>query len=147
MDTGKIVVSVLVHKPVALVWENWINPEQIKQWNVPFDDWHCPEVENDLQPGGDFIFRMETRDGREGFDHKGRYDRIIPCQLIEYTLEDGRRSTVEFQHIDENTIVRESFDPEKETPPDLQQAFCRSVLERFKKHVEGLDNIVASVKK
>lgn len=137
MKPERIIASVLVCKPVELVWEKWVSPEDIRQWNIPFNDWYCPRAENDLREGGRFCFRMESSNGKEGFDHKGRYNKIIPRQLIGYTLDDGRQSDVEFQHIDQNTIIRESFEPESGLSPIAQRAFCQAVLDRFKKHVEG----------
>ena len=65
------------------------------QWNIPFDNWHSPMVENDLKSGGGFLFRMEAKDGSEVFDHTGKYDRVIDNQQIEYTLSDGRKARIE----------------------------------------------------
>lgn len=136
MGPGKIVVNVLVKKPVALVWEKWTNPEDVRQWNIPFDNWHCPHALIDLKEGGHFVFRMEEQTRKEGYDLRGQYNTIVPYQLIRYTLDDGRGAAIEFQHIDQNTIIRESFEPEKSMSAEGQQAVCQSVLERFKKYVE-----------
>lgn len=136
-EAEKVVVSVLIRKPLEIVWNSWMQPEDIRQWNVPFNDWHCPQAENDPEEGGRFFYRVERKDGKEGFDHTGIYDKIVPYQLIEYTLDDGRRSSIEFQHIDQNTIVRESFDPEERTPVSLQKEFCQAVLDRFREYVEA----------
>lgn len=136
METERVVVNILVQKPLETVWKAWVTPGEIKQWNIPFANWHCPEVINDVRAGGQFCFKMQTKDGKEGFDHTGIYDRIIPYESIAYTLDDGRKSIIEFHQIDQNTIVRESFEPEKLVPVSLQQAFCQSVLQRFKEYVE-----------
>lgn len=134
--TGTIAATVLVEKPVEVVWAKWTHPADIMQWNIPFDNWQCPSAENDVSIGGRFFFRMESKDGKEGFDHKGKYDNVIPFERIEYVGDDGRKSVIEFQQIDENTIVRESFEPEMQTPVHIQLEFCQSVLNRFKKYVE-----------
>ncbi|SFQ45176.1 SRPBCC domain-containing protein [Parafilimonas terrae] len=131
-----IAVAVLVEKPLDVVWEKWINPDAIKQWNIPFENWHCPGAINDVTDGGLFIFRMEKKDGSEGFDYKGKYNRIIPFEYIESIQHDGRKTIVEFQQIDDNTIIRESFEPEAQTPLDVQESFCQSVLNRFKQYAE-----------
>lgn len=136
MEAEKIVVNILVQKPLNEVWRGWTIPEEIKLWNIPFPNWHCPVVINDLRDGGKFCFRMETKDGKENFDHSGRYDKIIPYERIEYTLDDGRKSITEFLQIDSNTIIRESFEPEKLVPDAVQQEFCESVLQHFKKYLE-----------
>lgn len=136
MEAGRIVVNILVQKPVGAVWKTWTTPQDIMQWNIPFADWQCPEVMNDVREGGKFCFRMQTKDRNEGFDHAGTYNRVIPYELIAYTQDDGRKSTIEFQEIDQNTIVRESFEPEKLVPVDVQRQFCKSVLQRFKEYAE-----------
>ncbi|RYY52406.1 MAG: activator of HSP90 ATPase, partial [Chitinophagaceae bacterium] len=42
-----ITIELLVHAPVEHCWNAWNNPDEIKKWNVPFEDWHCPVAEND----------------------------------------------------------------------------------------------------
>ncbi|MCH5596715.1 SRPBCC domain-containing protein [Niabella ginsengisoli] len=137
MDKERIVVSELVQKPLEMVWNSWIDPSCIREWNMPFDDWHCPQAVNNVAIGGDFNFRMEKKDGSEGFNHKGKYDNVVRFELLEYTLDDGRKSTIEFQHIDDNTIVKESFEPEENMAVEMQASFCLSVLHRFKKYTEN----------
>ncbi|MFT4095005.1 MAG: hypothetical protein QM640_15345 [Niabella sp.] len=36
MKKGMLAATVLVEKPVELVWEKWIAPSDIMQWNIPF---------------------------------------------------------------------------------------------------------------
>ena len=79
---------------------------------------------------------MESKDTKEGFDYKGKYSNVIPLEYIESIQEDGRKSVIEFQQIDNNTIIRETFEPEAQTPLDMQEAFCQSVLNRFKQYTE-----------
>jgi uncharacterized protein YndB with AHSA1/START domain len=136
MGHQSLIALVLINRPVTEVWEYWTHAEHIMQWNVPFDDWHCPEVENDLISGGRFKFFMEKKDGSEGFEHAGTYNQVTPFEMISYTLNDGRQSWIEFQQIDSNTIVRERFEPELQTAIELQKEFCQSVLNRFKNYVE-----------
>jgi uncharacterized protein YndB with AHSA1/START domain len=130
-------VEITINKPVDLVWECWTNPVDIMLWNVPFSNWHSPKVENDVRLGGLFSFRMEAIDGSEGFDHVGKYDKVIKNQLIEYTVSDNRKSRIEFVANGHSTILTETFEPEKETPIDIQRDFCESVLLNFKQHVES----------
>jgi len=55
-------------------------------------------------------------------------------------LKDGRKGAIEFQLIDQNTILRERFEPELQTPLNVQETFCQNVLERFKKYAEGFQS-------
>jgi uncharacterized protein YndB with AHSA1/START domain len=79
MEKKNIVVNIFIRQPLDIVWKCWTTPEHIKQWNIPFPNWHCPEVVNDTREGGRFYFKMQTKDGKEGFEHAGRYDKVIPC--------------------------------------------------------------------
>jgi hypothetical protein len=80
---------------------------------------------------------MEAKDGSAGFDHAGKYDRLINHQLIEYTVSDGRKSIIQFIPNGDATTIIETFEPEKENPVEMQTAFCQSVLNRFKKYAEN----------
>ncbi len=137
MEAEAIVVNALIRQPVETVWENWIRPGSIREWNIPFENWHCLVVRNELAEGGYFHFRMQSDDGSEGFDQEGQYRKVIPCQLIQYTFADGRKVSVEFQHIDRNTIIRKSFEAGKGLPEEKQQESGQAILNRFKQYVEN----------
>ena len=66
----------------------------------------------------------------------GVYDEIIWMESIE-SNSGGRKCIVEFQAIDNNTIIRETFDPDPFTSLDLQQSFTDGVLLSFKKFIEN----------
>ncbi|WP_313515355.1 SRPBCC domain-containing protein [Sphingobacterium sp.] len=134
-DTLKAKVKVQGSK--EQVWEMWTKEEFVMIWNVPFQDWHCPKVINDIRTGGAFDFRMEKKDGSEGFNYKGNYTLVIPFARIELLQEDGRKSVVHFTEQDGNTTIVEQFEPEEKTELGLQQEFCQSVLNRFKAFAEG----------
>ena len=82
------------------------------------------------------MFRMETSDGSDGFDHAGTYDRVIPNELIEYTVADGRKTRIVFSSNGDATTVSETFEPVKGTPFALQREFCQAVLNKFRVFVE-----------
>lgn len=134
-----ITVTTTVNAPALKVWKFWTTPFHIMQWNAASDDWHCPHAENDLRDGGRFLFRMAARDGSMEFDFIGRYDRIVENQLIEYTMDDGRKARIEFKEENGNTTVIESFDPENMHSPEMQQAGWQSILDHFKKYAESLN--------
>lgn len=133
---NSLVGIVFIHKPVDLVWEKWTHPTDISLWNIPFEHWRCHTKINEVIPNGIFEFQMETTDGNMSFKYKGRYRKVVKYELMEYILEDGRKGTIEFQPIDEITILRERFEPELQTPLKEQETFCQNVLERFKKYTE-----------
>lgn len=81
---------------------------------------------------------MEVKDGSVGFDHSGKYDKVIKNELIEYTVSDGRKSIIRFVSNGDYTNVIEIFEPEKETPIEEQRKFVQCVLDNFKNYAEGL---------
>ena len=132
-----ITVETTLNKPVESVWKIWTTPADIMQWNNPFHDWHSPRVENDLKQGGSFFYRMEAKDGSAGFDHRGKYDKVINNQLIEYTVSDGRKSIIEFVSNGDTTLLIETFEPEKINPLEMQKGGWQAILNNFKKYTEG----------
>lgn len=131
-----ITVKTTVHVPVEKVWRLWTTAADIAQWNNPSDDWHSPRVEIDLRGQGRFLFRMEAKDGTAGFDHCGKYDKIIPNEFIEYSVDDGRKTIITFLSNGDHTTVTETFEPESETPVEMQRDFCQAILNNFKKYAE-----------
>lgn len=133
-----LTVETTINMTVDKVWKFWTTPFDIAQWNNSSNDWHSPRVEIDLKDGGTFLFRMEAKDGSVGFDHSGKYDKVIKNELIKYTVSDGRKSIIRFVPNGDCTNVIETFDPEKETPIEEQRKFTQAVLDNFKKYAEGL---------
>lgn len=136
-DKKQITVKVLVDAPVEVVWEKWTTPSDIVHWNQASDDWHTPRAENDLRPGGRFVYRMEARDGSAGFDFSGCYDTIIPHEHIAYTIDDGRKVNITFATQDGQTNVTETFAAEEYHPVEMQRAGWQAILDQFKIYVES----------
>lgn len=133
----KITVETTVVAPVEAVWRAWTTPDDIKRWNAASDDWHTTAASVDLRPGGTFTARMEAKDGSVGFDFAGTYTRVVPHELIEYALGDGRVVTVAFVPAAGGVTVRETFDAEGTHTPEQQRAGWQAILDRFARHVEG----------
>ncbi len=132
----KITVQTLIDAPVADVWNAYVTPEDIKQWNTASDDWHTTSSTVDLRDGGAFSSRMEAKDGSFGFDFAGTYTKIVPHKLIEYSFGD-RMGAVEFIEGDAGTTVRSTFDAEDENPIEQQRGGWQAILDHFGKHVEA----------
>lgn len=131
-----LTVSATIQAPVDKVWEFWTKPEHIIKWNNASPDWHTPTAENDLRPGGKFLSRMESVDGKMGFDFTGTYQKVEKHQLISYLMEDGRKVEIKFEENWNSTSVTESFDAETENSLELQQQGWQAILDNFKKQVE-----------
>jgi len=130
----KITVETTVHAPSEQVWQAYVTPEDIMQWNAASDDWHTTSSRVDLRPGGEFSSRMEAKDGSAGFDFEGTYTRIITNRLIEYSLGE-RQVAVHFAEVPGGTQVRVVFDSEPTHSTDQQREGWQAILDRFARHV------------
>ena len=140
MHQGKlprITVSTIVNAPLETVWKHWTEPAHIEKWNYASDEWHCPHAENDLRVGGKFSYTMAAKDGSAQFDFYGTYDHVIENEEIVYTIADGRKVYISFMDDEAGTEVIETFDPEGQNTPELQQQGWQAILNNFKSHTEN----------
>lgn len=133
-----ITIEALIDAPLATVWNHFISPEAVQQWNHASDDWHTPHASNDFQVGGSFNYRMEAKDGSFGFNLIGIYNQIEEHQSMVYFLEDGRSVHVTFEALGNQTNVVEVFEPETVNPIELQRQGWQQILTNFKLFVENL---------
>ena len=127
---------VIVNCNIKTTWRFWNMPEHIIKWNYASEDWHTTFAEIDLQVGGKFLSRMEAKDGSGGFDFSGVYDKVKQQELIESTLDDGRRVTIVFTDLGEQTLIEQSFETESENSIELQRFGWQAILNNFKKYAE-----------
>ncbi len=120
---NQITVEVIIDAPVHKVWKVWSSADSIMQWNAPSDNWHTSLVEIDFRTNGRFLFRMEAKDKSSGFDHSGFYNEIVGHQLIRYTGDDGRESTIKFVPDGSATYITEIFEADPEIPVEIQRDF------------------------
>ena len=137
--TDKISITSTVNSDIKTVWKTWTKPEHIKNWNNASDDWHTTKAKNDLKVGGKFSSRMEAKNGSMGFDFGGTYDEVIPNKYISYTLDDGRKVTINFTETENGITVTETFEPESENPKDMQRQGWQAILDNFKRYVEAVN--------
>src|SRR5436190_23934295 len=117
----KITVETTVNAPLEKVWKLWNGPEHIIKWCTATPEWNTPRAANDLRVGGKFSSRMEAKDGSMGFDFGGTYDAVKTNELIEYTMDDGRKVKVLFNAIGNETRLTETFDAETQNPIEMQR--------------------------
>ena len=130
----QIIVDVTVAAPIEKVWDAYVTPEDIVQWNAASDDWHTTSSTVDLRPGGKFCSRMEAKDGSFGFDFEGEYTNIVNHELIEYAFGD-RTATVKFEQADGGVKVTVEFEAEEENSAEMQKAGWQAILDNFARHV------------
>ncbi|ANC77291.1 polyketide cyclase [Fictibacillus phosphorivorans] len=131
-----ITVETTVHKPIAEVWKYWTEPQHITGWSFASDEWHAPKAENDLREGGRFLTRMEAKDGSFGFDFSGAYDEVKTNEYIAYTLDDGRKVTITFVGLENETRIVETFEAEASNPVEMQEAGWQAFMDNFKRYSE-----------
>lgn len=140
MDPKKtLTVKATINADVAKVWDYYTKPEHITKWNNASEDWHTPKAENDLRVGGRFLSRMESRDGKDGFDFTGVYTVVETNKRIDYTMDDGRKASITFDGSagSSQTNVTVSFEMETENSRELQESGWQAILDNFKKYVEA----------
>lgn len=133
----KITVETFVKSQLDTVWGAWNSSEDIKQWNAASDDWHTTQSAVDLREGGKFSSRMEAQDGSAGFDFEMTYTQIVPRQMVEYRLGDGRNVRVEFTEVADGVLVSETFEVESGNDAEVQRQGWQAILDRFARHVEA----------
>ncbi len=132
-----IIIRVIVKASTEVTWECFTDPRHVVNWSFSAEDWHCPNAETDLVVGGFYTVRMEAKDGSKGFDLKAEYTEIIPCELLAYRLDDGSHGRVTFKPNASETVVILKFEPgEESTPPRVEYADWRVILDNFKRYVE-----------
>lgn len=133
----KITVQTKINAPVTKVWEYYTNPKHIVNWNNASVDWHTPSAKNDLRVGGKFSYRMESVDGKNGFDFEGVYTDVIDNSSIKYSMEDGRSVSALLTQSGEQTNIEVTFDAETENSIELQRQGWQAILDNFKSYVES----------
>ncbi|WP_337268660.1 SRPBCC family protein [Oryzifoliimicrobium ureilyticus] len=137
MTDEPIIVETTIDAPLERVWKAYTSPEDITQWNFASDDWHCPGAKVDLREGGIFSARMESKDGKYGFDFEGTYTKIVENECIEYRFGE-RHAAVAFLPEGGKVTVRVSFDPETEHSLEQQREGWQSILDNFARHAQQI---------
>ncbi len=132
--TGRktITVGTYISQPIHRVWKLWTQPEHIINWNYANDSWHCPKAHNDLKPGGKFNWRMEPKEGGDGFDFSGVYKKVSTEDKIVMMLDDGRMVTIDFTKLENGTKITETFEVENENSIEDQRKGWQAILDTFK---------------
>lgn len=136
-ERTKITIETTVDAPIEKVWDYFTQPEHITKWNNASDDWHTPSASNDFRVGGNFVYRMEAKDGSFGFDFGGVYESVDLHEYIEYTIGDGRNVKINFAGNGNKTKVFETFEAEEMHSIELQKTGWQNILDNFKKYTES----------
>lgn len=141
MEKQLITVSAEINVPIKTAWEIRTQPNHIVKWNFASDDWHSPNAVNDLKVGGKFVYTMAAKDGSFSFDFSGTYTLVEENKRFDYTMDDGRKSTVTFEDKDGRTLISETFQAENMNPVEMQKTGWQSILNNLKKYAENTNTI------
>ncbi len=133
----KITVESTIKRNIDVVWNLWTDPKHITQWCNASNEWHTPRAENNVIKGGEFLTRMESKDGKIGFDFKGIYDEVRKNEFLSYTTEDGRKVQITFTSNGSETFVSETFEAESVNSLEMQKGGWQAILDNFKKYAEA----------
>lgn len=135
---SQITVETSVRAPIEKVWRCWTEPGHIKNWCFASPDWCVPDATNDVTVEGKFKTRMESRDGKMGFDFTGTYTDVVPYEKIEYTIDDGRKVIIRFipqPNADGSIKITETFEAEDINSLEQQKQGWQTILDNFAKYV------------
>lgn len=137
MEKISITIETQVDVSVKKVWDFWTKPEHITKWNAASDDWHTPFAENDVRVDGKFKSTMAAKDGSMSFDFEGVYTNVMPLEIIEYAMLDGRKVLISFIDLGSSTQIIETFEAESSNPIEMQKTGWQSILNNFKTYAEA----------
>ena len=135
MAQEKIIIKAIISADKQKVWDYYTQPIHITKWNFADPSWHCPTATNDLTVGGQYVARMEAKDGSFGFDFDAVYTEINIGEHFTYEFG-GRFANIEFIETQGQTEVTVTFDPETENSIELQRNGWQAILNNFKKYTE-----------
>ena len=132
-----ITVKTSIKASIDKVWEFWILPEHIINWNTLSEEWQTSNAENALKVGGKFKYSMIAKDKSQSFDFEGEYTNVEKNKVIDYKLFDGRTGIIHFQVKEGKVELMEIFEPVKEHSESMQKDWCQAVIDNFKHYVES----------
>ena len=135
---SKIVyIEAEINGSIQDVYNCLTNPEAIKKWNFASEEWHCPNAKVDLVIGGKQHTRMESKDGKFGFDFNLTFTNIVQNKRLSYVMEDGRLWDIQLSRTQNGVLVQEFFEIEDENSEELQLSGWGAILTNFKKYIES----------
>ncbi|WP_116126477.1 SRPBCC domain-containing protein [Lewinella sp. IMCC34183] len=141
MPANPITVKTTVDAPRSEAWHLYTEAEHVINWNFPSEGWHCPAAANDLTVGGKFKITMAEKQGNLEVELEGTYDEIEEPNHIAYTLDNGRKVTVDFTEQGEKTDVSVQFEPGDKQPAEEQKKHWQAILDNFATYASNYESV------
>lgn len=135
-----IKTETIVKGDISKIWDLWVTPSHIKEWMNTSDEWECTNATNDLEIDGKFVYTLAAKDKSKSFDFSGTYTGVEEGKYINYTIDDGRKVTIDFKEEIGCVHIIQKFEAENENPFDMQGTGWQHILDSFKKYAEKEDN-------
>ncbi len=137
MSFETFTTEVVIKSSIEKVWDYFTDVKHIGEWSNASPDWETIAIKNDLVSGGEFLSRMQAKDGSQGFDFGGVYDEVVPQEKISYTMGDGRTAVTTFSVEGDSVRVAQMIDAETENPIEMQKSGWQAMLDNLKSVVES----------
>jgi uncharacterized protein YndB with AHSA1/START domain len=138
----------LIKAPRERVFEAWADPEQLKRWFGPQENYIVPQVKVDLRTGGKYRIQMRNDDG-EFHTAVGTYREIKPPERLVFTWAwEKNGSEPDFGEVEpvEMLIVLEFHARGQDTELVLTQTQFASVESRDR-HEQGWNGCLDRLEK
>lgn len=132
-----ITIESTINAPVSEVWKYYNDPQAMNEWGHADDSWGARDSKVELRIGGRFSSVMYAKDGSREFEFGGTFDKIIPEEYLEYTMDDQRKVEVDFVPMGTATLIKMKFEAENTNPLSMQQAGWQQILDNFKDYCEA----------
>lgn len=133
--------TITLTKPVKAtpqrVYQAFLEPTDLTQWHHASEGWTTPWARVDATPGGRLAIRFEDPTGKNSFDLEGVFNELIPDELIDYTMTDGRRVLIHLAPADGGTLITQTFDAEDQMSIDVQRQGWMSLLDQLARYLES----------
>jgi len=137
----EIVISRLIEARPQVVFDAWIEPEQLVQWFYATEGWSTPFAEIDARAGGKFRIGFKSPGGKESFNFEGVYTEVLPPGdeepgRIMFTIADGRPVTVTFEEQESDTLLTLTLALETVNSEEVQRNGWSGMLTHLTQHLE-----------
>lgn len=125
-----------VPAPPERVFDAFVTPDDLLQWHRASEDWTTPHAETDPRVGGKFNIGFGDPTGEHSFDFTGTFTDVNRPNRLAYTIDDGRKVTVDFTDAGEcTTDVVWEFEPENHFPKEMQREGWNAQLTNLGKYL------------
>lgn len=130
-------LSVSIKGSIEDVWRYWTVSDHIRNWASLSMKWECTEVFNELELGGGFHWRMQSRDGKSAWYVRGTYEKIEEGKNIVHLDSEERLVRAGMEREGDTVVVTVSFSSKRDSGDMTFLGMWSFLLDNFKAYVES----------